>query len=260
MSHRPPVSRAWRVSVLGVCCSLAACTGMQSKPAPRPVPVAMPTAPVPDRPVPVVATPGETATPRSTKDLASEERDSSEERGSSEEKPAAPPPCTCAAAEPRHKPKPKRRRKHKEPPPSPPPVVATTPPGGVVAAEVRATNVPVMSILGKRVQSPSGEDMGRVVDVLADAGGRVRIAIVDFGGFLGVGNRRIAVDWPLLQFDPSGHDPSLRLSLSMKELRAAPEYKDNPRPQILAEPPSPASSAAPPATRDTAPAPAEGKK
>jgi hypothetical protein len=78
--------------------------------------------------------------------------------------------------------------------------------------------------------------MGRVVDVLADDGGRVRVAIIDFGGFLGVGARRIAVDWPLLRFIPNGHEPALELSLSVEKLRAAPEYKDNPRPQILAEP------------------------
>jgi hypothetical protein len=143
------------------------------------------------------------------------------------------------AAEPMHKPKrkPKRARKH-APASVAPPVVAATPSRGVVNAEVRSTNVPVMSILGKRVESPTGEDMGRVVDVLADESGRVRVAIIDFGGFLGVGNRRIAVDWPLLRFDPNGHDPSLRITLGMQELRAAPEYKDNVRPQILAEPPT----------------------
>jgi hypothetical protein len=39
------------------------------------------------------------------------------------------------------------------------------------------------------------EDMGRIVDVIVDRSGQVRAAVIDFGGFLGVGSRKIAVDW-----------------------------------------------------------------
>jgi hypothetical protein len=147
--------------------------------------------------------------------------------------------CTCRAA-PTPRPKRKHRRKPR-PAPAPPqlataPAVVETSRGGVVDAKVASMNVPVMTILGRRVQGPTGEDMGRVVDVLTDNSGRVRVAIIDFGGFLGVGARRIAVDWPLLRFIPNGPEPALLLSLSVEKLRAAPEYKDDPRPQILQEP------------------------
>ena len=43
------------------------------------------------------------------------------------------------------------------------------------------------TLLGKPVQSLKGEDLGRVVDVVVDRSGVLRAAIVDFGGFLGVG-------------------------------------------------------------------------
>jgi hypothetical protein len=162
---------------------------------------------------------------------------------------------TCVPPETKSKPKakPKPRPVRKEAPPQPPsaPVVAETGPDGIVDAQVRSMPVSVVSILGKRVQSPKGEDLGRVVDVLADASGRVRIAIVDFGGFLGVGDRRIAVEWPLLRFNPDQRDPpSLLLSVSREKLKAAPEYKDNPRPQTLMVPPPPAS---PPAAAGSTP-------
>jgi len=134
--------------------------------------------------------------------------------------------------------------------------VTETPPGGVINAVVKPMSVSVMSILGKKVKGAQGEDLGRVVDVLADASGRVRIAIIDFGGFLGVGNHRIAVDWPLLRFNPDGNDPSLLLSLSPEKLKTAPEYKDNPRPQTLMEPEAPM----PAVVTDAAAAPAETKK
>jgi hypothetical protein len=173
--------------------------------------------------------------------------------------------CSCLEAKPtRPKPKPKPKPVHKEAPPQLPtaPVVAEAPPGAVVNAQVRQMSVSVMSILGKRVQGANGEDLGRVVDVLADASGRVRVAIIDFGGFLGVGNHRIAVDWPLLRFSPDTRDPSLLLSLSREKLQTAPEYKENPRPQALMEPPAPTPPAAsdPAAATPAVATPADGKK
>jgi hypothetical protein len=160
---------------------------------------------------------------------------------------------------PKIKAKPKSVRKKPPPPPPPAPQVAETPPDAIVDAKVEPLPVSVMSILGKKVQSPKGDDLGRVVDVLADSGGRVRVAIIDFGGFLGVGDRKIAVDWPLLRFNPDRSDPSLLLTVTREKLKAAPEYKDDPRPQTLMVPEpaaAPAPAAAPPAPAAPAPAPA----
>ena len=165
---------------------------------------------------------------------------------------AAAPACTCVEAKTNPKPQPRLKLGHKEEPPQLPtaPAVVDTPPGGAVDAQVRPMSASVMSILGKRVKGPTGEDLGHVVDVLADSSGRVRVAIIDFGGFLGVGNHRIAVDWPLLHFNP-GRDPFLTLSLSREKLGAAPEYKEGAHPQTLMEPPAPASTApAPPAEQN----------
>jgi len=59
-------------------------------------------------------------------------------------------------------------------------------------APATASHADVSRILGKEVRSASGEAMGRIVDVLVDETGRPRAAVVDFGGFLGVGTRKIA--------------------------------------------------------------------
>jgi hypothetical protein len=61
----------------------------------------------------------------------------------------------------------------------------------------------VQGILGREVRSRADENMGRIVDVLVDGGGRTRAAIIDFGGFLGVGSRKIAVEWKALHFVPA---------------------------------------------------------
>lgn len=80
-------------------------------------------------------------------------------------------------------------------------------------------------ILGKRVTGAAGEDIGMVVDVLVDAVGKPRAAVVDFGGFLGVGTRKIAVDWTFLQFRPGDRNSPVLLDVAADAIRAAPEYR-----------------------------------
>ena len=82
-------------------------------------------------------------------------------------------------------------------------------------------------ILGRDVRGPAEEDMGRIVDVIVDRVGTVRAAVIDFGGFLGVGSRKIVVDWSALHF---GHlenkSDSITLELTKEQVMAAPEYKE----------------------------------
>jgi hypothetical protein len=89
------------------------------------------------------------------------------------------------------------------------------------------TDHEVEGVLGKEVVSATNENMGRIVDVLVDHAGKVRAAIIDFGGFLGVGSRKIAVDWSALHFPPPGK-PGTRITLEFTrdQVKAAPEYQD----------------------------------
>jgi PRC-barrel domain len=80
------------------------------------------------------------------------------------------------------------------------------------------------SVLGIEALSSTGDDMGRIVDVIVDRGGQARAAIIDFGGFLGVGSRKIAVDWRSLHFDPKKAG-AVVVNLTKDQLRVAPVYK-----------------------------------
>ena len=95
-----------------------------------------------------------------------------------------------------------------------------------VAATVLARQ-DVQGILGRQVLSSAREDMGRVVDIVVDRSGQVRAAVIDFGGFLGVGNRKVAIDWNALHFAPTGSRyDRITLDLNREQLKAAPEYRD----------------------------------
>jgi hypothetical protein len=85
----------------------------------------------------------------------------------------------------------------------------------------------VQGVLGHEVRSATDENMGRIVDVLVDRAGQVRAAIIDFGGFLGVGSRKIAVDWSALHFPQPGKPGGrIALELTRDQVKEAPEYKD----------------------------------
>jgi len=164
--------------------------------------------------------------------------------------PAAIPPCLPVENTPKLAPRPKPKPVVRTPPTPQPPVAA--PPPVPAEASVKLMPTSSASILGKKVRTQQGDDLGRVVDVLADAQGRVRMAIIEFGGFLGVGNRRIAVEWPLLKFHPEDPDAPIVVDASRAKLQATPEYKGGERPLALMAP----EAAAPPppaAPQPTAP-------
>jgi hypothetical protein len=93
--------------------------------------------------------------------------------------------------------------------------------------------------LGKDVLSATGENMGRIVDVLFDLSGKPRAAIIDFGGFLGVGTRKIAIDWSALRFDLGEKKSVIALDLGRDQLKAAPEYKESEKPIAVVTLPRP---------------------
>ena len=83
-------------------------------------------------------------------------------------------------------------------------------------------------VLGRDVRGAADENMGRIVDVIVDRQGQVRAAVIDFGGFLGVGSRKIVVDWSALHFGRiANKSDAISLELTRQQVTAAPEYKED---------------------------------
>ena len=91
------------------------------------------------------------------------------------------------------------------------------------------------AILGSPVAAPDGKMIGRLVDVLVDASGAPEAAVIDFGGFMGVGARKIAVHWSTLHFAPANPKQPITLDLTLDQIKAAPEYRNpsKPAPVVL---------------------------
>jgi hypothetical protein len=121
------------------------------------------------------------------------------------------------------------------PPPSAPPAQATPletaqkPAAAPAPGETVETVGPAqaISVLGKKVVGPDGKAiLGSVIDMLVDADGKPRAAVIDFGGFLGVGSRHVAIDWNSLKFHLDDQNVPVQLDLDPAAIRAAPEYKE----------------------------------
>jgi hypothetical protein len=101
---------------------------------------------------------------------------------------------------------------------------------------------PLTVVLGKEVRSVADENMGRIIDIIVERSGQVRAAVIDFGGFLGVGSRKIAVDWSILRFGSGDRSDRVVVDLTRAQVKAAPEYKEGKQVVVLG-----ASAAIPPA-------------
>jgi hypothetical protein len=112
-----------------------------------------------------------------------------------------------------------------EPQPTPSPAAKEpAPPPSVTIIAPREAH----GVLGRDIRSPTDEDMGRIVDVIVDLSGTVRAAVIDFGGFLGVGSRKIVVDWNALHFGQiANKGDRISLELTKEQVMAAPEYKED---------------------------------
>ncbi len=96
----------------------------------------------------------------------------------------------------------------------------------------------VVAILGRPVIGPQNSAIGRLIDVLVDGTGQPQAAVIDVGGFMGLGIRTIAVHWNSLHFRPWDQNNPIVLDLTLDQIKAAPEYKglQKPAPVVVAKP------------------------
>ena len=105
---------------------------------------------------------------------------------------------------------------------------STTPPGSGNAAVAPTTGVFPMAndaknLIGKNVYGANGNQVGEIDNLLVGSDGRVHAAIVEFGGFLGIGEDKVAVPWDKLNVAQD------RVTVNMTEdqIKAAPHWDKN---------------------------------
>jgi hypothetical protein len=100
-----------------------------------------------------------------------------------------------------------------KPQPAPPPKLELVP------------QVQAAGLIGQPVRNTKGDVIGYIVNVLIDEHGAPKGAVMKFAGFLGVGNRDVAVDWDTLRFAAVSGHIAITVTLDAVKLKALPEYK-----------------------------------
>jgi len=81
-------------------------------------------------------------------------------------------------------------------------------------------------IIGKSVQTMKGKEIGEIEDLAIDElDGRVRYAVLSFGGVLGLGEKYFAIPWEALYL--SDNREHFALAVTEKELEKAPGFDKN---------------------------------
>ncbi|MCA0939913.1 PRC-barrel domain-containing protein [Salipiger pacificus] len=78
-------------------------------------------------------------------------------------------------------------------------------------------------LLSTSVTSPDGETIGSIKDFIITADGQITAVILGVGGFLGIGQKDIAVDYSQLDIQYDGD--AIQLAMTREEADAAPEYQ-----------------------------------
>jgi len=96
---------------------------------------------------------------------------------------------------------------------------------GYLAAE--PTELTADKLQGARVYGAKDEDVGEINRLVMDGSGQVKLFVLDIGGFLGIGEREIAVtpDEVNIVRDAKGSDFRVYIDANKDALKAQPEYK-----------------------------------
>ena len=76
---------------------------------------------------------------------------------------------------------------------------------------------------GTSVYNAAGDKLGTIDDLMIDkVSGQVRYAVMEFGGFLGMGTDRYPIPWNMLRYDTS--QDGYVVPLDKAQLEGAPRY------------------------------------
>jgi hypothetical protein len=81
-------------------------------------------------------------------------------------------------------------------------------------------------LTGARVYGVNNEDVGEIHSLLLDANGTIDRAVIDVGGFLGLGEKQVAVTFDELTIlrKDGGDDVSVYIDATQEVLEAQPTY------------------------------------
>ena len=96
-------------------------------------------------------------------------------------------------------------------------------PHDAAAATAEIAAVDSTKLIGQNIVNASGETVGEVESVVIDGAGNVKYVIAGVGGFLGLGEKHVALMWDELTITENGD--RVMANVTKEQLEALPEHK-----------------------------------
>jgi sporulation protein YlmC with PRC-barrel domain len=111
--------------------------------------------------------------------------------------------------------------------PAPAATTDTAAAGGTYLTEQAADQVSANTYIGQAVYNGQNESIGNVNDLIMKKDGGLVAAVIGVGGFLGIGEKNVAVPMDKVTVAQNTQDGSVKLTTSetAETLKAAPEFK-----------------------------------
>lgn len=100
-------------------------------------------------------------------------------------------------------------------------------------AQALANMVSIDNLMGSPVHTTDDEEVGNINDIVVDVDGQIKAIIVGVGGFLGIGEKDVAITWDNVNVVPksdsaraeiSPDEFKVRVTVTEDQLRDAPEF------------------------------------
>lgn len=92
-------------------------------------------------------------------------------------------------------------------------------------AAVPSLGMRASELIGAKVSTAIDKDVGPVDDLIINKDGQVVAIIVGVGGFLGMGEKAVAIGWDHVTRSGTAEDRNLRVDVTREDLSSAPEFK-----------------------------------
>ncbi|QCG96850.1 PRC-barrel domain containing protein [Azospirillum sp. TSA2s] len=79
-------------------------------------------------------------------------------------------------------------------------------------------------LIGKNVYGRDNNKIGEIEDVILDANGKAKQLVISSGGFLGIGEKQVAVDYSAANWDSQNNRLNLA-GMSRDDVKSMPEFK-----------------------------------
>jgi sporulation protein YlmC with PRC-barrel domain len=109
-------------------------------------------------------------------------------------------------------------------PPEIMPPAGTTVEGNAATPGIGIAQMSADELVGRDVIDPEGNSVGEVADLMLDSNQAITHVLVGVGGFLGIGERHVALELSQLSVD-AGEDGVLVTRMTKEQLEALPAYE-----------------------------------